>query len=79
MEITSSEKSFEMFISKKINDTEKLIKTTRQKLNMQMPKLWQIKQMQYYYRNMKEIKTKIKHLEWLLNEMQLVHQNTYID
>ena len=79
MEIASSEKSFEIFISKKINDTEKLIKTTRQKLNMRMPKVWQIKQMQYYYKNMKEIKTKVKHLEWLLDEIQLVHQNNCID
>lgn len=64
---------FGYVIDSKIKASEELIELSRKQLEMDIPKIWQVKQMQKYFKNIKDIKDKMNQLEWLMDEINEIH------
>lgn len=69
MESLISNVYFEKYVESKLQNSEELIKKTRSKLGVQMPRFWKLKQMKSYSKQLKQIKEEIDHLHWMVKEM----------
>lgn len=58
------------YTKQKIKASEELLLAIKEKIDLEMPHIWQLKQMYSYVKNMKEIRKKLEHLGWLLDNTQ---------
>ncbi|MBN1185335.1 MAG: hypothetical protein JXB49_23825 [Bacteroidales bacterium] len=73
METPISNTYFDKYVNRKIEATEELIQLTRNSLCAERPKFWKIKQLRCYCKCLKEANEKIKQLNWMMKEMDMIY------